>query len=486
MPPADTEGRSPTSLLQDLNTLTKPRVGLMVALTAWVGYEVARGEAELEVAALVCTLIGVTLAAAASSVLNQVLEREHDARMERTEDRPLPTARTSVGAATILGLVLAILGVGVTAWGAGPLPALLTAGTAVAYLFLYTPLKRRTALNTIVGAFPGAMPPLIGWTAYSGRVEPGALLLFAILFLWQLPHFLSIAWLYREDYESGGYHMLPRGDERGARTARQMVLHCVLLIVVSLAPLLFDLGGALYAAGAIVVGGLFLASTLAFLRSRDRRTARWVLGASLLYVPGVFGLLALGACGPPADAWQASGASADDLFDLGEPVAEFALVDHDGKPFTRDDLLGRVWVVDFIFTQCGSVCPRMTEDMRRIAAALDEHEDARFLSISVDPTHDTPEVLREYAEKVHADLTRWTFLTGDRELIYRLAEQSFLVPVGEVRADGDIPHSERFLLLDRRAHLRSTRDRLGGADVVADVCHDVELLLAEAEPPAGP
>lgn len=213
------------------------------------------------------------------------------------------------------------------------------------------------------------------------------------------------------------------------------------------------------------------------------RSGRWCFGVLRLSLCAVLLSGLLSACGrEEAEAWSPPEPSAQDLFDLGQPIDDFALVDADGRTFTRADLLGKVWVVDFFFTSCGSVCPRMTEDLRSLAARIRDLGDVHFLSISVDPLTDTPEVLRAYAEKFRADRSRWIFATGAERQILELAENSFLSPIGEKLEDGQVPHTERFLILDRRAHLRSSRDRLGGADVVAHSEHDVRLLVQE---PAG-
>jgi protoheme IX farnesyltransferase len=186
--------------------------------------------------------------------------------------------------------------IGLVALGryANLLTTVLAGLTLLAYLFAYTPLKRISPANTIVGAVPGAMPPVLGWTAAAGELSAGTLALFAILFLWQLPHFLSIAWLYRDDYAAGGYKMFSLGDDSGRRTGRQMLVQCLALMVVSVLPVVTGIAGAAYLAGAQIAGLLFLASALGFLLVRTRRAARVVLSVSLLYLPGIFGLLALG------------------------------------------------------------------------------------------------------------------------------------------------------------------------------------------------
>lgn len=280
-------------VLRDLIAMTKPRIAVMVLLATLCGFTLAEPGA-VGSPSLPAALIGVLLAASSSSVLNQVMEREQDGRMERTRDRPLPAGRMGAAAAATWGVALGVAGVVLLARFANDLTAGLAAATLLAYLLVYTPLKRKTSLNTVVGAIPGAMPPVLGWTAAAGRLEAGALCLFAILFLWQLPHFLSIAWLYRDDYRRGGYRMLPLYDQDGSLTARQMVLHCVGLVLVSLVPYAIALGGGGYLAGALILGVLFLVATLRFDRDRTPGAAKVVLRASLVYLPGLLALLVLG------------------------------------------------------------------------------------------------------------------------------------------------------------------------------------------------
>ena len=224
-----------TSRAADFYTLTKARIGLMAALAAAAGYLVATpiAASPLTLAALV---VGVWLAAAGSSALNMVWERRLDARMQRTSTRPLAAGRLGVREATAFGAAL-VAGGGALLWlGASGLAALVALGSFAGYLFCYTPLKTRTSLNTVVGAIPGALPPLVGWAAATGSLPGEAWALFALLFLWQIPHFLAIAWLYRADYERAGMPMLPVLDREGWMTGRQMVLYAVALIPISLAP----------------------------------------------------------------------------------------------------------------------------------------------------------------------------------------------------------------------------------------------------------
>jgi len=270
--------------------LTKPRITLLVVFTSLVGF-VAASAASPWTGLLTAALVGTGLVAGGASVLNMVMERGTDALMHRTRSRPIPAGRIRPVEARWFGALLTVSGLAVLAGFCGGLAALVAFTTWASYLFLYTPLKRRTHLSTLVGAVPGALPPVIGWAAASGSLEPGAFILFAILFLWQVPHFLAIAWLYREDYERGGFPMLPVIDREGRITGRQAVLHSLALVVVSLAPVAAGLGGPLYLTGAILFGiGLTLAA-LRFARARNLAAARSLFLASVLYLPALTSLL---------------------------------------------------------------------------------------------------------------------------------------------------------------------------------------------------
>jgi protoheme IX farnesyltransferase len=278
--------------LADWLELTKPRITLLVVFTALVGF-MAGAPAQRWSYLLGAALLGTGLVAAGASALNQVLERATDALMNRTRSRPIPAGRIRPAEASLFGLLLTLVGLALLIALCGPLATLVALATWASYLFLYTPLKRRTHLATLVGAVPGALPPVIGWAAASGRLEPGAFVLFAIVFLWQIPHFLAIAWLYRDDYERGGLKVLPVIDREGVLTGRQAVVHSVALLVVSLAPVAAGLGGTAYLVGALLLG---VALTLAALRlalSRDHAAARFLFLASVLYLPALTSLLLL-------------------------------------------------------------------------------------------------------------------------------------------------------------------------------------------------
>ena len=248
--------------------LFKMRLTILVLLTTFVGFYLGwRGP--MAWGLMLHTLLGTALLAAGASALNQLLERDYDARMRRTQDRPLPSGRHDAGggAAHRRGL----RGGGADLAGAGGQPAdgLLGALTLASYLFVYTPLKRLTTLNTAVGAIPGALPPLMGWTAARGEVTGEGWALFAILFFWQLPHFLAIAWMYREDYARAGFVMLPVVDPTGARTGRQALSHTLGLLPVSLCPFLFGLAGPVYLAGALALGAGFAWRAFQFSRREE-------------------------------------------------------------------------------------------------------------------------------------------------------------------------------------------------------------------------
>lgn len=274
----------------DYFELSKPRITLMVVLTTLVGYMLAlRGP--LVAPHLFATLAGTALVAAGASALNMLLERRIDALMLRTRTRPLPSGRLRPAEALACGLALTSTGLAALAWAVGPLPALVAFVTWASYLFLYTPLKPRTSFSTVIGAFPGALPPVIGWAAARGSLEPGAFVLFAILFLWQIPHFLAIAWIYRDDYARGGLPMLPVLDPEGRITGRQAVANSLALLVVSLTPTAAGLAGSVYLVGAIVLGLAFSAVAVWAAAARTARTARALFLASLVYLPAICALL---------------------------------------------------------------------------------------------------------------------------------------------------------------------------------------------------
>jgi len=276
----------------DWMALTKPRITLMVLLTAGIGILLAASETPaLELVA--ATLVGTWLVAAGSSALNHAIEHELDAQMVRTANRPVASGRMRAHAAVAFGLLLGCGGLLLLAWRVNWTTAILGLIAFLGYVVVYTPLKVKSSLSTVVGAVPGAIPPMMGWTAISGQVEAGAWALFGVLFLWQLPHFLAIAWMCRHDYARAGFPMLPVVEPDGRSTASQMVLYSVALIPVSLAPAILGLAGRGYFIGALALGLLYTALSIGFARDRSDASARRVLLASVIYLPAVLGVLAL-------------------------------------------------------------------------------------------------------------------------------------------------------------------------------------------------
>ncbi len=276
----------------DFLALTKPRVVLMVLATTAVGFYLG-SSAALDGLRLLQTLLGTALAAGGTIALNQYLEREGDALMERTRLRPLPDGRLDPAAALTFGVAITIGGLVLLVLAVDALTALVTALTAGSYLFLYTPLKRRTSLCTIPGAISGALPPVTGWVAARGELGPGAWVLFAILFLWQIPHSLGIGWVYREDYAKAGIQLLPVVEPDGKSTGRQVVSNCLALLAVGLLPTLIGLTGSTYFLGALALGLGLLGCGILLAISRSVGDARRLVFASLVYLPVLLALMAL-------------------------------------------------------------------------------------------------------------------------------------------------------------------------------------------------
>ncbi|MEN9573551.1 MAG: protoheme farnesyltransferase [Verrucomicrobiota bacterium] len=270
--------------------LFKARLTSLVLLTTLVGFYLGQ-RGGMNWGLLLNTLLGTGLLACGAAALNQYLERDFDSLMDRTKDRPLPAGLIQPQTVVVLGGVLSVAGLLWLAFGANLLTAVLGAVTLISYLFIYTPLKRKTTLNTAIGAIPGALPPLMGWTAARGDLSIEGWALFAILFFWQLPHFLAIAWMYREDYAKGGFVMLPLVDRDGTRTGRSAVSHTLGLLPVSLSPFVLHVSGALYLFGALALGLVFLWCAMRFAREMDRLSARRLFFASILYLPLLLGLM---------------------------------------------------------------------------------------------------------------------------------------------------------------------------------------------------
>ena len=284
--------RRPAGRLGDYAALAKPRLNVLVVASSAAGYYLASSSAP-PLAPMALAVGGTALVAGGAAVLNQVYERDTDALMVRTRMRPLPDGRVGVDEARAFGIVLAAAGIAVLSFSANLLAALVAAATLAIYLAVYTPLKRRSAISTLVGAVPGALPPLIGWTAGRGAIDAGGWALFAIVFLWQIPHFMAIAWMYRDDYRRAGFPMLPVVEADGLRTGRQAVLYALALVPVSLVPALVGVAGFAYFWFALALGLSFLVLSARFARVRSEARARALFYGSLLYLPLIWAAMIL-------------------------------------------------------------------------------------------------------------------------------------------------------------------------------------------------
>ncbi len=274
----------------DFVALGKPRLNFLVVVSALAGY-VMGGSEGLGTLRLAGMLAGTGLVAGGASAFNQVYERDVDALMRRTRLRPLPDGRVLPSEALAFAAAVSVTGLVILVAATNLLAAAVAAATLLTYVVVYTPLKRRTSLATVVGAIPGALPPIIGWAAARGSLSREAWMLFGIVFLWQLPHFLAIAWMFRDDYARAGFPMLPVVEPDGRSTGRQAVLYGAALIPLSLAPTLMRLTGDVYFAGALILGLAFLALTIRFARSRSVRDARMLFFSSIIYLPLIWILM---------------------------------------------------------------------------------------------------------------------------------------------------------------------------------------------------
>ena len=268
----------------DFVALAKPRLNLLVVASALAGYAMAGGDTS-PVVPLLCTVLGTALVAGGASAYNQVLERDADALMLRTRRRPLPDGRLQAAEALVFATALSSLGLATLAVAVNGLSALVALGTLFSYVVVYTPLKRVTSFSTVIGAIPGALPPVIGWAAARAELSQGAWVLFGIVFLWQLPHFLSIAWMYREDYARGAFPMLPVLEPDGRSTGRQTIIYAAALVPLSLAPTLIGLTGRAYFLGAFALAAIFVTLAVKFGLSRSRADARRLFFGSIIYLP---------------------------------------------------------------------------------------------------------------------------------------------------------------------------------------------------------
>jgi protoheme IX farnesyltransferase len=283
--------RRPSGRVVDYVTLAKPRLNVLVVASSAAGYYL--GSPAPELMPMAQAVAGTALVAGGAAVLNQVYERDTDALMVRTRLRPLPARRITAEDARLFGIALSAIGVAVLASAANLLAALIAVATLVIYLAVYTPMKRRSSLATLVGAIPGALPPLIGWTAGHGMLSSGGLTLFAIVFLWQIPHFMAIAWMYRDDYGRAGFPMLPVIEPDGERTGRQAVLYSLALVPVTLVPTLLGIAGLTYFWIAFALGIVFAALAIRFALRRTERSARELFYASITYLPVIWAAMIL-------------------------------------------------------------------------------------------------------------------------------------------------------------------------------------------------
>lgn len=277
----------------DFVALAKPRLNMLVIASALAGY-VMGGGGTASPLLLFCLLVGTALVAGGASAFNQVIEREPDALMRRTRQRPLPDGRLHPAESLVFATVLSLSGLLVLAAGANVLSAGVALATLLSYVVVYTPLKRRSSFATVIGAIPGALPPVIGWAAATGTLSRGGWVLFGIVFLWQLPHFLAIAWIYRDDYARAGFPMLPVIEPDGRSTGRQAVIYAAALLPLSLAPTIHGMAGTTYFVAALILTLLFLGLSIQFARTRSIQDARRLFFGSIAYLPLLWILMIVG------------------------------------------------------------------------------------------------------------------------------------------------------------------------------------------------
>jgi len=290
--PAQAERTRQQTRTADFLTLTKPRLNFLVLITTLGGMYLAAPEG-IALPILLHALVGTALVAGGASALNQVWERETDGLMRRTRLRPIPAHRLRAADGTWFGTLLSVAGLIELTWKVNPLAATVATATLVSYVFVYTPLKRRTPLSTLVGAVPGALPPVIGWAAATGTISTPAIVLFGIVFLWQMPHFLAIAWIYREDYERAGIPLLPVLEPDGRRTGQQALIYAAVLWPVSLLPAVVGIASAPYSIVATLLGFGLIALAVLFARERTKQTARSLFLYSILYLPLLWSALVI-------------------------------------------------------------------------------------------------------------------------------------------------------------------------------------------------
>lgn len=277
-------------MLKNLIELTKVRIGFLVLVTTVIGFYLG-AQGEINLSLLFFTIIGTLLSSTGSSVMNNVIESETDKLMVRTKNRVLPTKKVSLLSAKIIGITFILLGLSILNFKVNSLTCILSLITIFSYLFLYTPLKRKSWLNTSIGAIPGALPPLGGWTAATGSLEWGGIAVFLILFFWQHPHFYSIAYLYKEDYKNAGLQMLPVIDGGVKRTVLHIFLHALILIPISTLPFFFGVSGRIYFVGAYILSNIYMLLCLPFILEQSKENARLIFKTSIYYFPLLLSLI---------------------------------------------------------------------------------------------------------------------------------------------------------------------------------------------------
>ncbi len=315
-------------LLRIYSELAKARLSSLVVMTAAVGFIVP--EERVRWGLLFATVLGTALVAGGAGAFNMVMERDRDALMLRTKKRPIPAGEIGVLHASLFALVTGLAGLAILFFAVGPKPAELALYCILLYVLIYTPLKAYSSLNTLVGAVVGAIPPMIGWVASTGRIDFGALVLAAVLFVWQIPHFLSLAWMYREDYERGGYAMLSVIDPSGRSTVRMSLLYSLALIPIGIVAVAAGMAGVFFGIGAFLLGLMMTHLGIKFMRSKGQKEARGLFFASLLYLPVLLGLMV--ADRGPIPIVEARGVYTSERIAVTDPGDTAAIVDTDETP----------------------------------------------------------------------------------------------------------------------------------------------------------
>jgi protoheme IX farnesyltransferase len=431
-------------MLSSYFELTKPRLVFLALVTTALGFFIpSRGIFDFGL--FFHALLGTALVGGGAGALNQWLEKDIDATMERTRQRPLPSGKLQKKEALLFGLGLSVFGIAHLLVFVNALTAILGLVTLISYTAVYTPLKRLTPFNTFVGAVPGAMPVLMGWTARKESFDAGALSLFLILFFWQIPHFFSIAWNYRHDYLKSGLRMPTLSDLKGRRTMGWLGFYSCVLLGVSLGPVWAGISGHFYL-GFAILAGLSLVGFLIYLAAQKQVDLGKFATASIVYL--VFMVSAM-----TTDKIAAAGIAGEISQNLPSygAVVNFTLTERNGKSFLRDHLAREVWVAGFIFTRCAGQCPILSLQMSQLQRTLPK--EVRLVSFSVDPNNDTPEILADYARKYGAQEGRWFFLTGSRETIDTVLSSFHMNDAQE-----PMLHSLRFVLVDGDAQIRGYYD----------------------------